>query len=106
MLASPIREIRIGNDRRSVVSFANKDTREYDALYSALGCSSRSELAIRAGAAVNPKDGRLIVDEHQETTVKGLFAAGDVVRGLNQISTAEGEAAVAATAMHNRLRSA
>jgi len=32
-----------------------------------------------------------------------LFAAGDLVRGLNQISVAEGEAATAATAVHNHL---
>ena len=44
--------------------------------------------------------------EHQETSVPGLYAAGDVVRGLNQISTAEGEGAIAATDVHNRLRGA
>jgi thioredoxin reductase (NADPH) len=36
--------------------------------------------------------------------VPGLFAAGDVVSGLNQISIAMGQAAVATTAIHNRLR--
>jgi thioredoxin reductase (NADPH) len=38
------------------------------------------------------------------TSVEGLYAAGDLVRGLNQIAVATGEAAIAATAMHNRLR--
>jgi thioredoxin reductase (NADPH) len=51
-------------------------------------------------------DGRLLVGEHQETSVPWLYAAGDVVRGLNQISTAEGEGAIAATQIHNRLREA
>jgi thioredoxin reductase (NADPH) len=46
---------------------------------------------------------RLFVNEHQETSVDGLFGAGDLVRGLNQISVAEGEAATAATAVHNHL---
>lgn len=36
----------------------------------------------------------------------GLYAAGDVVRGLNQIAVATAEAAVAATDIHNRLRQA
>jgi thioredoxin reductase (NADPH) len=44
------------------------------------------------------------VDAHQQTSVPGLYAAGDLVRGLNQISTAEGEGAIAATHIHNRLR--
>ena len=48
--------------------------------------------------------GRLYVDDHQQTSVPGLYAAGDLVRGLNQISTAQGEAAIAATAIHNQLR--
>jgi thioredoxin reductase (NADPH) len=38
------------------------------------------------------------------TTVEGLYAAGDLVRGLNQMTVAEAEAAVAATGIHNRLR--
>ena len=47
--------------------------------------------------------GRLYVSEHQETSVRGFYAAGDLVRGLNQISVANGEAAIAATAIHNVL---
>lgn len=77
--------------------------RRFDALYLAYGVSPRGELARGAGARA-AEDGRLIVDEHQMTTTPGLYAAGDLVRGLNQISTAEGEAAIAATAIHNRLR--
>ena len=37
------------------------------------------------------------------TTVPGLYAAGDLVQGLAQISVAMGHAAIAATAIHNRL---
>jgi thioredoxin reductase (NADPH) len=48
-------------------------------------------------------EGRLLVDRHQQTSVAGLYAAGDLVRGLNQISVAMAEAAIAATAVHNRL---
>ena len=48
----------------------------------------------------------MVVDDHQETTVPGLYAAGDVVRGLNQLTVASAEAAVAATASHNRFRQA
>jgi len=40
---------------------------------------------------------------HQQTTISGLFAAGDVASGLNQISVAFGSAAVAASAMHRAL---
>ncbi|RZJ96081.1 MAG: NAD(P)/FAD-dependent oxidoreductase, partial [Brevundimonas sp.] len=74
-------------------------------VYSALGVTPQVELALQAGCAL-VEDGRLVVDEHQQTSVSGLYAAGDVVRGLNQIATATSEAAIAATAIHNRLRQA
>jgi thioredoxin reductase (NADPH) len=35
--------------------------------------------------------------------VDGLYAVGDVVVGINQISVSTGQAAVAATAVHNLL---
>ena len=76
----------------------------FDHLYLALGCEPQNRLAARVGANVD-EDGKLIVDAHQMTSVEGLYGVGDAVRGLNQIAVAVGEAAVAATALHNRLRS-
>jgi thioredoxin reductase (NADPH) len=43
----------------------------------------------------------VIVDRHQATNIEGLFAAGDVVLGLDQISNAMGHGGVAATAIRN-----
>lgn len=75
----------------------------FDVVYFALGSQVNSGLARRLGAASGDK-GDLLVDAHQQTAVDGLYAAGDVVAGLNQIAVAMGQAAVAATAIHNRLR--
>jgi thioredoxin reductase (NADPH) len=44
-----------------------------------------------------------MVDDHQRTSVAGLYAAGDVAKGLDQISHAMGEAGVAATTIRNDL---
>jgi thioredoxin reductase (NADPH) len=74
----------------------------FDLVYSAFGTTSQSQLANELQARTDPS-GRLFVNEHQQTSVEGLYAAGDVVRGLNQISVANGEAAIAATAIHNAL---
>ena len=49
--------------------------------------------------------GEIMVDEHLRTTVPGLYAIGDVVNGINQISVATGHAAVASTDVHNSLPS-
>jgi thioredoxin reductase (NADPH) len=75
---------------------------EFQTLYSALGCDVRSELAIRLGARAH--EGKwVVVDDHQQSSVPGLFAAGDVVHGLSQIAVAMGQATIAAAAVHNRL---
>ena len=75
----------------------------FDTIYSALGTKPRSETARQIGVDMS-EEGCLITTEHQQTSVEGVFAAGDVVKGLSQISVAMGEAAVAATAIHNALR--
>jgi thioredoxin reductase (NADPH) len=74
----------------------------FDSVYPALGSVIRSELAVAAGARATD-EGCLEVDDHQRTSIPGLFAAGDVVKGLDQISHAMGEAGVAATTIRNML---
>ena len=71
---------------------AEGDRHRFDSLYVALGLRARSGLATALGAA-HDEDGALSVDPHQQTTVPGLYAAGDVVQGLAQISVAMGQAA-------------
>lgn len=97
------RHIDCRADRGVDVEMANGERLRFDVLYPALGLKHASELATSLGARVNEL-GQLVVDAHFETTVPGLYAAGDVVAGLNQINIAAGEAAVAATAIHNRLQ--
>ncbi|MBB3860629.1 thioredoxin reductase (NADPH) [Novosphingobium hassiacum] len=74
----------------------------YDSVYPALGSVIRSELAVALGAEAS-EEGCLVIDAHQRTSIAGLYAAGDVTKGLDQISSAMGQAAVAATAIRNDL---
>lgn len=74
----------------------------FDVIYSALGTRFRSALATALGAQAD-EDGALLVRDHQRTTVSGLYAAGDVVHGLSQISIAAAQAAIAATDINNHL---
>jgi thioredoxin reductase (NADPH) len=74
----------------------------FDTVYPVLGCHAQSDLATALGAQVDD-NGELHVDAYQQTSVDGLFAIGDIVSALNQISVAVGHAAIAATAIHNRL---
>jgi len=82
----------------------NGDVHHFDIIYPNLGARVRSELATGLGAACD-EQGALIVDDRQQTSVAGLYALGDVVTGLKQMSVAVGQAAQAATAVHNSLES-
>ena len=82
--------------------FADGERLTLDVLYPALGCEVRSQIATALGARCNDI-GNLHVDDKQRSSVEGLYAAGDVVTDLHQISVATGHAAVAATAIHNSL---
>ncbi|GGA39775.1 NAD(P)/FAD-dependent oxidoreductase [Sphingomonas psychrolutea] len=96
----PCAAIAIDGDQMKIDTAAG--TLRFDSIYPALGSVIRSELAVAAGARAT-SEGCLEVDDHQRTSVRGLFAAGDVVKGLDQISHAMGEAGVAATAIRNLL---
>jgi thioredoxin reductase (NADPH) len=74
----------------------------FASVYPALGSEIHAGLAAALGTACTD-DGCIRVDAHQRTSVPGLYAAGDVVLGLDQISHAMGQAGVAATAIRNDL---
>lgn len=50
------------------------------------------------------REGFIIVTSHQETSIPGLYAVGDCVNALSQVSVAVGQAAIAATRIHNDLK--
>jgi thioredoxin reductase (NADPH) len=74
----------------------------FDSIYPALGSDTHTQLAEMVGAALS-SDTCIVVDRHMRTDVPGLYAAGDVVIGLDQISHAMGQGGVAATTIRNDL---
>lgn len=98
----PARDFAIDGDTITVASAAGRLA--FASLYPALGSHIRSGLAASLGAATVDA-GCITVDEHQRTSVPRLYAAGDVVLGLDQISHAMGEGGVAATTLRNDLNS-
>jgi len=84
------------------VHLPNHQTLQFDVLYPAMGCQAHSELATHLGATAD-RIGCLTVDSKQQTTIEGLYAAGDVVSDLHQLVIAEAHGAIAATAIHNSL---
>jgi thioredoxin reductase (NADPH) len=98
---TPIAALEMEGGKIAAIRMGDGARLRFDTLYAALGLQVRSDLARALGAA-HDDAGALTVDAHNQTSVDGLYAAGDIVSGLNQIVVAMGHAAIAATAIHNR----
>lgn len=104
IIDAPVVATAVEGERIIALQLADGSRQAVDTLYSALGSIVRSELATALGAG-RLRQGDLQVDRrNMSTSVPGLYAIGDVVSGLSQISVAAGHAALAATAIHHQLR--
>ena len=96
----PTQAVAIAHDHIVIDTAEGHHT--FDSIYPALGSDTHTQLAEMVGADLSNED-CIKVDSHQRTSVPGLYAAGDVVIGLDQISHAMGEGGVAATTIRNDL---
>jgi thioredoxin reductase (NADPH) len=99
---SPLLSVTLDASMKPVLHTEDGRDHEADVFYPMLGENARSGLAAKLGARTAQCD-EIVVDDHQQTTVPGLYAIGDVVVGLNQIAVAAGQAARAAVRIHNQL---
>lgn len=97
----PISEIILKKNKISGIRISGS-VYEFEAIYSVLGSIPHSDLAVQMHATLD-ENNAIVTDVHQKTSIKGLYAAGDVTKGLNQIVTAFGDAARAACDIHNYL---
>ncbi len=97
----PVASYRFGS--QAELAFADGTVVQVDTIYPALGSDPNIELIAQLGLRTDG-EGCLATDAHQRLGLSGLYAAGDVVSALDQISVAMGHAAIAATAIHNDLR--
>ena len=97
VVEEPVASIRQSMGQ-AIVRHGERET-ACDTVYAALGLRIHSRLATELGAATDDS-GYLVIDAHHATTVQGLYAAGDVASGLNQIAVATGGSAIASSAMH------
>ena len=71
-------------------------------LFVHIGSPPASDLARRLGCETGP-DGRIVVDEGQETTVPGVYAAGDIAGHPHLAIAAAAEGVRAALSLHRSL---
>jgi thioredoxin reductase (NADPH) len=102
LVDSPLVSVTLDASMKPVLHTEDGQDHEADVFYPMLGETARSSLAAQLGARTAQCE-ELLVDTRGETSVPGLYAIGDVTVGLNQIAVATGQAACAATHIHNRL---
>ena len=98
-LDSPMTELEL-SETRVLVKLKNGKTEQFDTLYVALGSTARSDIAASLGVQL-AANGCIITDTKQRTNVGGVYAIGDITDGLDQVSRSMGQAAMAATTVHN-----
>ena len=87
-----IKEIK-GNDKVEEIELTDGTDLKVDGVFIAYGVASSTDFAKKLGALV--KNDKIIVNEKMETNIKNLYACGDCVGGLLQVSKAVYEGAIA-----------
>lgn len=103
VLEVPLRRLELSGETAALL-LEDGSQLTFDTIYPALGSDTNTALALDIGVRLGG-DKCIEVDHQQRTSVPGVYAAGDVVAALDQISVAMGHAAVAATSLHNEMRS-
>lgn len=85
------------------VLFAEGDTLECDALFFNLGTEPATDFHETLGCRLDPECGLLWVDETQQTSIKGVYAAGDITPQSQLAVVAAAEGAMAAIQIHRSL---
>lgn len=92
----------VGEGAFKGIRFDDGSEEAFDGLFVALGSASATDLARKAGAAFEGSNP--VLDKDFQTTVPGLFAAGDCTGGTLQVAVAVGEGAIAGLAAVKYLR--
>lgn len=80
-----------GNNKVESITFVDGDTISVDGVFVAVGTMSSFDIAKRLGVLMN-KD-FIVVDKNYMTNIAGVFAGGDVIGGLLQVSKAVSDGA-------------
>jgi thioredoxin reductase (NADPH) len=86
----------------SSVVFADGSHLEISGVFIAVGVAGSSDLAKKLGAQI--KGSSIVVDENMQSSIPGLYAAGDCTGGMLQVAKAVYDGAKAATGVIKLLR--
>lgn len=84
----------LGENVLTGVEFDDGETVDVSGVFVAVGTAGSTDIARRMGAAINEKN-QIQVNENMQTSIPGIYAAGDCTGGLLQVAKAVYEGAVA-----------
>ncbi|HAN21200.1 MAG: thioredoxin reductase [Clostridiales bacterium GWF2_36_10] len=93
IIKTPISNL-YGSQKLEGVELADNSRVSVAGLFIAIGTAAAADLARKLGVETNVNS--IVVDDKMSTNVPGLFAAGDCIGGIMQVSVAVGEGAKAA----------
>tara|TARA_Y100001935_G_scaffold163986_1_gene134853 strand:+ start:1602 stop:2525 length:924 start_codon:yes stop_codon:yes gene_type:complete len=108
-LESEIKEIIENNNGVTGVNVVSSDTLKSincDGIFIEIGADPRLELANQLDLSIDPETNEVSVNKLMETSLKGVFAAGDLTNAsgpLKQTVTAAGQGAIAALSAYTYL---
>jgi thioredoxin reductase (NADPH) len=104
VLTDRVTRIRTAGGSREIYSL-ELDSGMYldaDKLFFTFGQHAADDLGAQLGCE-RDEDGQIIVDEHYHTSIRNVFAAGDIVPGAQLAIAAASDGAMAALAIHKSL---
>jgi thioredoxin reductase len=102
VLTEPITRVCCEGNRIHCLMLADGMQLDTDKVFFTIGQYPADDLGVQLGCD-RDDEGHIIVDEHCQTSVVNVFAAGDVVPGPQLAITAAADGATAALSMHKSL---
>ncbi len=91
-----------GENVLSSIQFKDGSSKEFSGVFIAMGVAGSTDLARKLGAQT--KGSSIVVDEAMQSSIPGLYAAGDCTGGMLQVSKAVYDGARAASSVIKQLR--
>ena len=98
--SEPIQSLQGADGELTSILFENGTALACSGLFFSTGCHQASDLSKRLGCKRNDKGGVVIDPDTEESSVPGIYVAGDVSRDVLLVAVAIGEGAQAAVAIN------
>ena len=102
VLEQEVTRVKSNNGEINCLELANGMSLDCDRLYFAIGQFPADDIGAELGCK-RDEVGRIEIDERNHTSVKNVYAAGDIVPGVQLAIVAAASGAVAASAIHHSL---